>query len=283
MFVEGADHLLELARRATGALVGGVVAVGREEADGLVPPEVGGSVGVAVLVGVGLMDGKQFDAGEAECFQVRGKVGGTGIGAAQRLGHVLDFAEQLLASQQIAEPAGRGMHGEVLDVRLVDHHILRFTYRVIAGGRLVVDHHSLRGIPRRIDRSAHLAPVVAAPGREDAHVCTGRLDRRAERNVTDLTGVGIQQDLVRVEVVALLVPVGDEASHRARPPIGIDLPVAAPTAVGVIGTRADTDELGPPSAVLRLDRVESVAGVRTQRFGVDLQDHAGRGGGEDRE
>ena len=207
--VQASDHGLEFAQ-VTGRHV---ALLRREEAEGLVAPIVAQSlIDQEAVVDEG-MDRQQLDGGDADRAQVVDDGGGAETGERSALA---------LADVRMA-------HGVAADMRLVDH---RLGPRhpgpgVLAPGERLLDHPAF----------GHRSGVVAAVERQ---VGARRSEPEAVMGVGPAhqprqgPGVGIHQQLVGVEPVALFGGIG--AVH----PVAVDLPgldvrqIAVPDAVGVL-------------------------------------------------
>ena len=194
-----------------------VARFGREEADRVVAPVVA----QALLDQVAVVDERvhrhQLDRGDAEPLQVvdhrRGRQ--PGVGAAQRWRHV------------------GVQHREAAHVQLVDHRVVPRHRRapVVAPSEGWIDHRALAACRARCragrsDRSSRLCPTRVA---EERVAPAQRAD--------DALGVGIEQQLVRVEAVAF-VAAGRartrDSRRAARARLG---QVAVPDLVGVLAQR----------------------------------------------
>ncbi len=141
------------------------------------------------------MHRQQLDGGHAEALQVVDDrcAAERRVGAAQRLGH------------------GRVLHGEAAHVQLVDHHVLPWHLgpAVVAPGEGGLEHPAL----------GHEGGAVAAV---EGQVLALAADRIAVQRVTppqladQVLRIGVEQQLVRIEAMALLGLVGavDAAGHR---------------------------------------------------------------------
>ena len=125
--------------------------------------------------------------------------------------------------------------------------------------------------------------VRRAAGAEDADVDAEPRQGVGVDVVGDLAGVGIEEDLVGVEAVALLVEVGDEAGRGAGGPGLVIGPVLAPCAKADEGAGLQPAQSGAPDAVGSTGGQEGGRGRRAERLGVDLQLEASGGRGVDGE
>jgi hypothetical protein len=208
--MEAVDHVLELVDLRSVH----VARVEREEADGVVAPEVG----QALLEQRGLVQEhlhrQQFHAGHAERADRRQHLVARHAreGAAELLGHL------------------RMLHREAAHVGLVEHglgpgHAQRIGLRPLEAR---VDHHAL-GHQRR---AVALVEAQVAVGM--AHGVAEQLGAPLQRPHVGL-GIGVEQQLVVVEAVALLGFVGTvhaQAVARAGLQAGHE---AVPDLVGVLG------------------------------------------------
>ena len=281
--VEGVDHLGELPGGAAPALVRGVLAVGGEEGQGHVAPGVRLALAPG-LRGVGLVDGQELDGGEAGRFEVGGEHAGALVGALELCGDVGDVLEAGLTGEEVAQARGGGVAGELLDAGLVDDGLLGGQVGLRGGGGVggvLGQDDALGGVGGGVDLAARDAVDVVAAGAEDAVVDTVVGQAVGVDGVGDLAGVGVEEDLVGVESVALLVEVGDEAGGGAGRPGGVVGPVGAPGAPAEEGAGLEARDLGAPDAVLAARGQEGARCRRPEGLGVDLELEAGGGRGVD--
>ena len=178
--VQVADHGLELLDLVP-HIAGGAVGVLRgEEADGVVAPIVVEALLLERAVVDELVDGHQFDRGDAELLQVLNhrRVRDAGIGAALLFG---DLRVQL---------------GQAFDVGLVDDRlVVRDTQLAVAVPfEERVDDHAVHRVRRRVG-------VVAGVGVTEF---VGEERRIPVDLALDGLGIRVHQELVRVEAVAVL-------------------------------------------------------------------------------
>ena len=286
--MEGADHLLEFAGGSAPALVGRVPAVGGEERQGHVAPGVGGA-GPSGLGGVGLVDGQELDGGDAGGLEVRRQHPRAPVRALVLGGDAGHALEAGLADQQVRQPGRGGMAGELRDARLVDDGPLRRQLRLadppVAAGApgILGDDNALGGVGGGVDPTAGHAVDELAAGAQDPVVDAEAAQGVGVDVVGDLTGVGVEEDLVGVESVALLVEVGDEAGVGAGGPGLVVGPVGAPDAEADEGSGLQAAQSGAPYAVGAAGGQEDGRGGGAEGLGVDLQLDAGGGGGVDGE
>ncbi len=229
--VHGLDHALELLDLLTGVVVGGVVRVRGEEAEGVVAPVVAQSLVQECGVLDELVHRHQLDGGHPELGEVvgHGRVRETGVGAALLLGHL-------------------GVElGQALDVRLVDH-------------GLVVGHREPpvalpveEGVHHDAERHVRGGVLVVAAVLVTEVVAEERLvplDLAVRR-----LGVGVEQQLVGVAAQAPLGLVGPvhpvavalpglDLWQEAVPHVRVDLGELDARLVAVLVEQTQLDALG---------------------------------------
>lgn len=168
-------------------------------------------------------------------------------------------------------------------MRLVDDRALGRVGGSQPGVRLVVDDDPLRGPAGAVELAAGTPPVREGAGREHDRVAAGLADRGTLRCVGDLAGVGVEQQLVGVEVVAVGVAVGDEPGRRPRRPLRHVRPGAAPAPETVEGAVPEAGEFAAPHPVGAPGQRDGRHGVRAEGLGEELEGDAGRGGRVDGE
>ena len=181
--VQGLDHPLELAHLLAARAARRVRGVRREVADRAVAPVVRQALLVQEALVGDVVDRQQLDRGDAQALHVVQRlVGGqAGVRAAQVLAH------------------GRVAHGEAADVGLVDHRLVPGPARrgVALPVEALVDDHAARhrvGVVVVVELEVG---GVAAVGHVGQHVRRVPADRPV-----DGLGVGVEQQLVRVEAMA---------------------------------------------------------------------------------
>ena len=214
---------------------GAVARLGREEADRVVAPVVAQPLLDQVAVVDEGVHRHQLDRGDAEPPQVvdHRRGGEAGIGAAQPRRHV-------------------GMaHGEAVHVQLVDHRLVPGHARrpVVAPGEGRVDDAALRHARRIVAAVERQVLVPVADAVAEMRVAPAQVARR-------VLGVGIDQQLVRVEAVAVLRARTDRArgSRRAAR--------AAP--------RADSSARSGRSARCNVDALQLAPAARVEQAQLDL-------------
>ena len=221
--VQRLDHPLELEHLIAQAPGGGVLGVRRQVADRAVAPVVAQAAIVQEGLVGDVMDRQQLDGGDAQALHVGQRLlrGQSRVGAAQVLAH------------------GRMALGVALDVGLVDDRLVPRAPRrdVALPVERAVDDHRLgnrEGVVLVVGLEVRVRRVV---GRVGQHV--GRIPVDA---AFDRLGVGIDEQLDRVEAVALL----------GR--------VAAVHAVAVALAGADARQVAVPVVSRALDHVDALLG-----------------------
>jgi hypothetical protein len=232
--VQRLDHALELAHLLAADAGRGVERVRREEADRRVAPVVRQpAVDEEGLVG-DVVNGQQLDGRDAERLQVleRGRVGEPRVGAAQVLAHVrVELREaldvHLVDDQLVQRDVGAAV---ALPVEAgVDHHALGDRGRVVLVVELEVGLLDRPAVGRHVGQHVGLAP---------AHRPLDRL------------GVGIEQQLARVEAVARPGVVG--AVHA----VAVALAGADARQVAVPVVRRVLDDLDARLVVVGVEQAE---------------------------
>jgi len=208
--MQGLHHRLEFAERAGRA----VTRLGREEADGVVAPVVVQPHFDEALVVDERVHGQELDGGDAETAQVieHRRRREPGIGAAKLRRHI-------------------GVKlGEALDVQLVDHRILprRARWCVVVPGESGIDDPALRHSRRAVARVERKILALVPDAVAEVRIAPPHL-------ADDLARVRVEQQLVRVEAVALLGcirTVHSVAVQHAGPRLR---QVAVPHEVGALG------------------------------------------------
>ena len=210
--MQALDHRLELAERPRRR----VAHVRREETDRVVAPVVAQAELDQALVVDERVHRQELDRGDAEAQQVidHRRAGEPRVRAAQLRRHV-------------------GMElGQALDVRLVDHRVLERDARraVVAPAERGVDDPALERAGRVVARVER--EVLAAAADAVAEMRVGPAQR-----ALDHPRVRVEQQLVRIEAMALLGRVGAVhavAVEQPGPRLG---QVAVPDEVGAIAAR----------------------------------------------
>jgi hypothetical protein len=227
--VKRLDHLLELADLLAADSLARVARVRREEADRVVAPVVGEATLDEVAVPHELVDGHELDRSDAEPTEVLDGGGG---------GHPGVRSPEGLRN-------GRVARGEALDVSLVHHRQVprRAERPIVAPGEGGVHDDALGNEGSAVAIvSREVGVRVADPVPEDR---VAPLDRPRDR-----LGVGIEQELPRVEAMARGRFVG--AVHavpvvESRPPLGeVDVP-------DLIGALDHWDPVDLPGGVRRVE------------------------------
>ena len=181
--VERPHHGLELGDRAAGVLVGRVLVVRREEAEGVVAPVVSQSEVEQPMVVHELVHRHQFDRGDVERLEVVDdhRMREARVGAAQFLGD-----------------AGMGLR-HALDVRLVDDGLVIRRARRAVGCPVEerVDHDAGHGVAQRVDHRRRRRP----PPRSSAVQVVGEQRLGEVEVAVEGLAVRVEQQLARIAAV----------------------------------------------------------------------------------
>ena len=256
--VEGAHHGLELADRAAGMLVGGILGVGGEKAERVVAPVVSQPQVEQTVVVEELVDRHQLDRGHVQRLEVIDdrRMRQPGIRAAQLVG---DAGVRL---------------GHALDMGFVDHRLVIGRARRAVGAPLEegVDHDAGHRVSERVDLWRRAA------GDEVVGLQVVGVQRLAEREVTvEGLAVGIEQELAGIAPVSgrrapgpvYPVSVALARGHRGQiavPDEAVDLVELDAVFAAVLADQAQLDPFGDLGEQREVRSRSVVRG--TQRIGV---------------
>ncbi|GGO95708.1 hypothetical protein GCM10011612_04210 [Actinomyces gaoshouyii] len=177
------------------------------------------------------------------------------------------------------------MPGQVLDAGLVDDGLLGGQVGFGGGGGMggvLGQDDTLGGVGGGVDLATRDGGAgnldLVAAGAEEAVVDAVIVQAIGVDGMGDLMGVGVEEDLVGVEAVALLIEVGEEANGGAGRPGGVVGPVGPPGAPAEEGTGLEAGDLGAPDTVLAARGQEGARRRRPEGLGVDLELEPGGGG-----